>query len=254
MARFRVSKELSVALLVSVGLHAVWLVREAQASSVRISEVSEVSLETLAVPQQVPEEKPAEPSPASNPAPELAQRQVVSRSQPTGSRALPSAAQAAKTLTAPDDGTGSDLADFTLVQGEGTSYAGGTTSAIGTSRAAVRGPASDAAATLPRATTVIASTNSVDRSRSATPAVPAWDCSRLFPNDADAGDYATVLIAVSVGADGAAKRVAMLRDPGHGFGAAAIQCAMGQRYHSALDRTGNPIAATTPPILVRFSR
>jgi periplasmic protein TonB len=48
--------------------------------------------------------------------------------------------------------------------------------------------------------------------------------------------------------------VAMLRDPGHGFGAAAIQCAMGQRFNSALDRMGNPVAATTPPILVRFSR
>lgn len=254
MARFRISKELSVAVAISVGLHAVWLVREAKASSVTANMVSEVSLERLPPPKKAPETKLEELVPSTNAAPEPVVRNTAAKASSANAKALPAAAQAAKTLTAPDDANGSDLADFTMVQGEGSSYAGGTTSAVGTSRAAVRGPASDAAATAPRAVVGVKSEPTLDRSRSATPSVPAWDCSRLFPSDADAGDYATVLIAVSVGSDGSAKRVAMLRDPGHGFGAAAIQCAMGQRFNAALDRTGNPVAATTPPIVVRFSR
>jgi hypothetical protein len=254
MARSRISKELSLALAISLGLHAVWLVREAKASSAKVSEISEVSLETIAPPPKVAETKPEEPPAPTNAPPEPVQRMQATHPSRASSQSAPSAAQAAKTLTAPDAAGASDLADFTMVQGEGTSYAGGTTSAIGNSRSAVQGPVSDVAAALPRAAVTSARESSVDRSRSATPAVPAWDCSRLFPSDADAGDYATVLIAVSVGSDGSAKRVAMLRDPGHGFGAAAIQCAMSQRFQAALDRTGNPVAATTPPILVRFSR
>jgi periplasmic protein TonB len=254
MARFRISRELSVAVLVSVGLHAVWLAREAKASSASAAVVAEVSLEAQAPRQRAPEPK-AEPTPEpTNSPPEPVVRNTSVRTQPASGRALPVAAQAARTMTAPDNDEGSSLADFTMVQGEGTQYAGGTTSAIGTSRAAVRGPKSDAPATVQRAILGPKSDLLPDRSRSATPAVPAWDCSRLFPSDANAGDYATVLIAVSVRTDGSPKRVAMLRDPGHGFGAAAIQCAMSQRFNVALDRQGSPIAATTPPIIVRFSR
>jgi hypothetical protein len=135
MGGFRISREFSVAIAVSVGLHAVWLVREAKASSARVSEISEVSLETLAPRPQVPESKPEEPAAAASAAPRAA---MTVRSEPTS-----------------------------------------------------------------------------DRLRSATAAVPAWDFSRLFPRDADAGDHAT---------------------------------------HTALDRMGNPVAATTLPILVRFSR
>jgi len=253
MARLSISKELSVAVVVSLGLHAVWLVREAKASLAVVAPVSEVSLETVAPRPPGLEAKLEEPTAPNNVAPEPVQRNRVTHTAAAGARVQPSAAVAAKTLTAPDDGSSSNIADFTMVQGNGASFAGGTTSAVGTSRAAVHGPVGNIAATGPRIDAAAIQPVS-DRSRSATPAVPAWDCSRLFPNAADAGDYATVLIAVSVDSNGSAKGVAMLRDPGHGFGAAAIKCAMGQRYQSALDRAGSPVAATTPPILVRFSR
>jgi protein TonB len=157
-------------------------------------------------------------------------------------------------LTAPSDANDGAIADFTMVQGTGDAYAGGTTSSIGTSKRPLEGRASEKPVEVRRPVADLGNAAGPDRSRSATPIAPAWDCSRLYPSDADAGDYATVLIAVSVGTEGMPKRVAMLKDPGHGFGQAAIQCAMSQRYNVALDRTGNPIAATTPPIVVRFSR
>jgi protein TonB len=81
-----------------------------------------------------------------------------------------------------------------------------------------------------------------------------WNCSRLFPNDAEAGDSAIVSIVVTVAPDGTPKAVSVLRDPGHGFGAAARACALGQRFSIGLDREGNPTTATTPPITVRFTR
>jgi periplasmic protein TonB len=254
MTRRRISRELLLAVTVSAAVHATWLGREAKASLGKSTSVSEVLLET-----EMPRPKELEPSPeppraATNSPAEEVRRSTPARNQSTNVKALPAAAQAAKTLTAPAEDDNAQPADFTLVQGEGIAYVGGTTSALGASRTAVRGPASDVPVTVQRSIEVQRSASLPDRSRSATPTSPAWDCSRLFPADVDAGDFATVLIAVSVGADGLARRVAMLRDPGHGFGAAAIQCAMSQRYNAALDRQGLAVAATTPPIIVRFSR
>lgn len=255
MARFRISRELLVATGVSVALHAVWLVREANASLANQPAKSELTFEAEVL-QRVPEppkpEPIPEPSPTSSPA-AAAVRTLSAR--PQAARALPAPAQAGKTLTAAEDADTS-LADFTMVQGEGTSYIGGTTSAIGTAMAPVRGAANGSGASprSPEAALGSAVVKGPDRTRSAGPEGTAWDCSRLYPADPDAGDYATVLIAVSLEADGRPKRVALLRDPGHGFGAAAIRCAMGQRYRPALDNKGDPIAATTPPITVRFSR
>jgi hypothetical protein len=62
------------------------------------------------------------------------------------------------------------------------------------------------------------------------------------------------VIAVTVDINGRAKSVAVIRDPGHGFAAAARTCAMMQSYKVALDRAGHPMLATTPPIVVRFTR
>jgi periplasmic protein TonB len=44
------------------------------------------------------------------------------------------------------------------------------------------------------------------------------------------------------------------RDPGHGFGRLARQCAMRMRYNVGYDRSGHPVSRTTPPITVRFNR
>ncbi len=59
-------------------------------------------------------------------------------------------------------------------------------------------------------------------------------------------------MAVTVGADGRAKSVAIQQDPGSGFGAQARQCAMRKAFTPALDKLGNPIVGTTAPFFVKF--
>ncbi|HMA91457.1 MAG TPA: hypothetical protein VKP30_02180 [Polyangiaceae bacterium] len=247
------SRELSVAAALSLALHATWLVQEAKASYKQKGSRAEMTLEAEVFqvpPKPEPTPVPAEENPRVEPA---AQRLSAPRAASLSSRAAPAAAQAGKTLTAAADSD--EVADFTLVQGEGSAYVGGTTSSVGTSNTAVHGPVASQPQLSGARNPVLSSARSApDRSRSASPTGSAWDCSRLFPTDPEAGDYATVLIAVSLSQEGTPKRVALLRDPGHGFGAAAIQCAMRQRYNVALDREGNAVAATTPPITVRFSR
>jgi periplasmic protein TonB len=254
MTHFKISPELSVAAIASIALHAVWLVRDAKASYAR-DQPTEVLLEAEALP--LPPAPKAEPEPQvpANLHPEPVARSTP-RSPSEQRAAPPSAAQAGKTLTAPETPDNSSMVDFSMVQGEGAMYAGGTTSSIGTSATAVRGPASDKAVAAPRSS--VAPSNGVlsgpDRRRGATPVGTDWNCSSLFPSDPGAGDFARVVIAVTVQANGKPQSAFVIRDPGHGFAAAAKACAMQQRYNSALDRDGNAIVATTPPIVVRFTR
>ncbi len=253
MARVRISTELAVAVVSSMALHALWLARDARASHVRETAAAELMFEVAEAP------KPPEPPPAPEPPPEEAPRASAPKApQPVVARAPaapPPAARAGKTLTAPETADDpSAPADFTMVQGLADAYAGGTTSALGTSAKAVHGPASDRPVAGPIGRAEPAAPVGPDRSRAATPAANDWNCSRLFPSDPEAGDQAAVLIAVTVTPDGTPKSVTVLRDPGHGFGAAARACAMVQRFHPAFDRSGRAILATTPPITVRFSR
>lgn len=256
MAYFKPSREMAIAGVLSVGLHGLWLVQDAEAARFRDSAPSEVLLEAYeAPPPPKVEAPPPEPEtkPLDNPKPSPVEAKNVAKSSRSAT-VPPPAAQAGKTLTAADDAP-AELADFTMVQGSGTEYVGGTTSAIGTNKQAVQGIASDrpkpATAVLGRTASVAAGP---DRSKSPRPAGSDWNCSRLFPQDPDAGDYATVSIVVTVAADGTPKNVTVLRDPGHGFGAAARACAMSQRYSTGLDRDGQPTQAMTPPITVRFTR
>jgi protein TonB len=59
---------------------------------------------------------------------------------------------------------------------------------------------------------------------------------------------------VTVGADGRADRVDVLSDPGFGFGTAARLCALRTPFAPALNSTGQPVAAASPPIRVHFFR
>lgn len=94
-----------------------------------------------------------------------------------------------------------------------------------------------------------------DRSRSAgLLGGAAWSCP--FPGEADRQQIhrASAIIVVTVSPAGRPSSVQVVSDPGYGFGQAARQCAYGRSYRPALDRTGTAIAATTPPIVVRFRR
>jgi periplasmic protein TonB len=83
----------------------------------------------------------------------------------------------------------------------------------------------------------------------------SWDCGG-FPAASDAAgiDEATVTLTVAVAVDGTPEWVQIVNDPGYGFGMVAAQCAMTKRYAPAMDKQGQPIAAKTPPIRVRFVR
>ena len=64
----------------------------------------------------------------------------------------------------------------------------------------------------------------------------------------------SVTVRVTVRADGSVERASVIRDPGDGFGEAAVACALKTRFTPALNRAGEPIKAKSPPIKVRFTR
>jgi protein TonB len=164
---------------------------------------------------------------------------------PRASHPAPSApAQAGKIVAAaslPADFTG-----LSFVVGSGSSYAGGTTTAKGTSHAPVDGPVAPDG--------VAKATSARDRSRAVALDEAAWSCPWPAEADAQQVNEQTVVLRVAVRADGRAERVDVLSDPGFGFGAAARSCALATRFEAARDSSGQPIAASSPPIRVHFFR
>jgi protein TonB len=243
------SREVAVGLCASIALHVALSEIEARGAPHRPAASLEVALERA--PRAAPPEPPSNPLPAASPKETV---QHVARAASAPSRPSPpaTAAQAAHTLTAPPSAA-EEVADFTMVQGEGAAYAGGTTTSRGTSTAAVRtrivGGNGGGVAAAPGD----GPSEGPDRSRRAAPEADDWRCSDLFPAAAEV-DEAKVTIAVRVRADGVPLGVDTLRDPGRGFGTAARACAMRQRYVPALDREGAATDGTTRPFVVRFAR
>lgn len=208
------------------------------------------SMQTVDV--ETPERKIDEPPPpeekAKEPPPPVAKVDDDTPPPP------PAAAQAAAVLTAPDDDSPLDLTN-SFVTGTADRYAGGTTQAGGTSTTAVRNPGAVATG-VPRGTGVGPGTQQggVDRSRALQLAGSTeWQCPFGPEADADQIDEAVVVVAVTVGADGKAQKASVTQDPGHGFGREARACALRESYLPALDREGNPIAASKS-FRVRFER
>ena len=173
----------------------------------------------------------------------------------------PEAAEAGKLLTAePDPDEPLNLTGEGFITGNGDRYAGGTTAAGGTSKTAVGDRGAKAGGqkggTGTKPGPAGGGAPAADRSR------PAgligggnWnDCGFPAAADMEQIDYAVVTIAVTVDASGRAKNVSVLSDPGYGFGALARSCAFRKSYTPGYDKAGQPVAKTTPPIRVRFTR
>ena len=169
----------------------------------------------------------------------------------------PAPAEAGKVLTSdPDPDAPVDLTGDGFVTGNGE-FRGGITSGSGTAKTAVRdikaqpggAPTGTGTALAP-----VAKAPEKDLSRGAGPASLNWqDCG--FPAEAqlDGVEFGVVQLVVNVGSDGRAKSVTILKDPGSGFGNHARQCAMRRAFNPALDKNGQPIASSTPPITVKFT-
>jgi biopolymer transport protein ExbD len=81
----------------------------------------------------------------------------------------------------------------------------------------------------------------------------AWACP--YPPEADQKgiDAAEVAVVLIVGADGALAGARVVEDPGNGFGATALRCAVARTYGPATDARGVAVASTTT-IRIRFTR
>lgn len=202
--------------------------------------------DAIAVERAVDTTPPPPPPPASAPSPEpVAAAPRVARAT-RAQRERPAAPAQAGRLAA----VSSEPVDFTgsaFVVGSGPSYAGGTTTSTGTSRAPVHGVvapggAGDGSARVP------------SRARSVSLDQAAWNCPWPAEADAQQVNEQTVVLRVTVRADGRADRVDVLSDPGFGFGTAARLCAQRTRFEPARDPVGQPVAALSPPIRVHFYR
>jgi protein TonB len=166
----------------------------------------------------------------------------------------PRAAQAARVLD--QAATPEQTVDFTdaVVTGTATVFAGGTTASTGTSTTAIRGPGRARPAAGASNGTGSVPTADPDRSQPARMTGGLdWNCP--FPEQAntDGVDRAIATIRVDLDSRGRTKSVAVVRDPGHGFGSAARRCALTKRWVAALDRTGTPVASSVT-VAVRFVR
>jgi protein TonB len=142
-----------------------------------------------------------------------------------------------------------DLSDEVFVTGQGAAYAGGVTSATGTSARAVAAAAGAALGGTTARERALPS-----RARGVGLSDPAWVCPWPAEAEALAVDEELVLVQVRVASDGRAEQVTLLSDPGRGFGEAARACALGTRFLPALDAAGRPLRASSAPIRVRFVR
>ncbi|MBI4702709.1 MAG: hypothetical protein HY744_16425 [Deltaproteobacteria bacterium] len=202
----------------------------------------------------LPEPEP-EPLPPPKPvAPPKQEEEAYERQEPP-----PAPAQATEVLTRKEDGDEPvDLTDQGFVTGKGTGPGYGYVSAAGTAQAPTFDGHAQAGGTEGGKGAGAPEPPPKPRSNRSRPAGlaggHAWDCP--FPPEADAAqvDRAVAVIVVTVGPGGEPRSARVLSDPGYGFGRAARECALAQRFQPALDRDGNPALSTTPPIKVRFRR
>jgi outer membrane biosynthesis protein TonB len=259
-ARVGVALGLLGALLLhgAAGVQAAANLYEAENFAARVAEYVKNNLQlqididsTPPPPPPPPAPPPPEPEPEKAPPPPPPQAANEPPPPP------PAPAEAGKVLTSdPDPDAPVDLTGDGFVTGNGE-FKGGITSSTGTAKTAVRDlkaqPGGAPAGTGTGPAPVVKGPEK-DLSRSAAPASLNWqDCG--FPAEAqlDGVEFGVVQLVVTVGSDGRAKSVNILKDPGSGFGNHARQCAMRRAFTPALDKNGQPIVSSTPPITVKFT-
>lgn len=241
----------------ALAVHSALLVWAAVAEPSLESWAAEVALRvhTELRREQIVELAKPEPPPPPLPPPEQPQPNEPQRSPPPlraqRAKEVPPPPAQASTVVAeePDPSAPVDLTADTFVSGSASAYAGGVTTSGGTNPKAVYSRKVDPAA--PPSTT--AGTNP-DRSQPVTLEADEWHCA--WPSEADAEqiDEHTAVIRVAVRPDGSVESASITQDPGFGFGAAAVRCALRTRFVPAKDRQGRPVRAQSSPIRVRFTR
>jgi protein TonB len=244
-------RQLWIAVLTTLGTHAslwFWAQRADRPldSSAEIAVTVDAELSYVVELAEPPPSQPKTTEPERQAA--LQKQRVAPRSRVESSEPPPPAAAGAIIAQEPSASAPVDLTGETFIMGRSKAYAGGVTASTGTNTAAVQMREVD-----PRSPPVTHAA-APDRSSTLSLGEQNWSCP--WPREADAEqiDEQTVVIRVVVGAAGNAESVAIVSDPGHGFGQAAATCAMRTRFTPARDREGRAIRAKSPPIRVRFTR
>ncbi len=225
--------------------------------------IAEKLTQEYEITQDKPEPPPPPPEPDKEPPPPpppIAKDEKIEE-PPKDETPAPTPAPAAAVLTqdtkpdAVEDLTGTTFVSGT---GDGTSY--GAVSAQGTGRSGlaakvVRNDGAPGGTGTGPAVPPPPPVQGPDRSRKAGLDGSAdWnDCP--FPAEADAEqiDEAFVVLQVNVGPDGRPTTIAVMQDPGHGFGRQAKICAQRKSFKTALDHDGNAMAGQTGKFSVHFS-
>lgn len=237
-----------LAWLLAAGLHAsLWLWASARRPSLEswaAELAAQVHLE-LSKLEVVDVQKPPAPPPAPSVAPP---KTLPPRAAPrTAPAAPPPPAQAGAILAqAQDPDAPVDLTGETFITGTAEAYVGGVTATSGASKVAVSSLAAQPAPGGSGGEPSRASAVGLDDAN--------WSCP--WPREAEAEDVSEqlVVLKVTVRPDGVAQDARLVADPGHGFGQAALACALATRFEAARDSEGRPIASESPPLRVRFTR
>jgi periplasmic protein TonB len=263
----KASRRIIIAALLAIGTHAAlvgWAmsIPEPPPAKPKLKEYL-VELEEPAKPAPLPEQTPTpEPAPVTpvEPSPMLTKIPLQKTPAPPNvvpSKEPPPPAQAGNVVAQePDANAPVDLSDNTFITGESKAFAGGTTTTKGTNDKAVytkdtdpNGKPGGQVLAAP-----LAKPKGLDRSRPVALNEDSWACA--WPREADSEqiDEQSVTLKVSVDAKGKVTAANLISDPGHGFGAAALACALKTRFTPALDASGKAILSISPSIRVRFMR
>jgi protein TonB len=203
-------------------------------------------------PKPLPVPTPAAiPPPPPEPAPAKARRAAPVAQHDSTPPPSPAAAQAGKVITAAaDPAAPADFTDFTMVTGEGKSYAGGTTASDGKSTTAVSDPNATGKG-------VVGGTGdkpAPSLARAATPSRREWSCT--WPSEEQSGDVseADVTLRVHVNTEGEPDSIDILNAPKPTFATAAKRCALTERYRPALNEAGQKVTGVTSSFVVHFTR